>query len=105
MQAQPLLLSTHLVGKGVSVGLSPFLLSCIWQMPESSLPEDPDEVPHWQHRCLSRMQAGTWISGRRTISAIPCLTAGCGGLPEWTAADTLSAQRLVVLLGPISFAL
>jgi hypothetical protein len=40
-----------------------------------------------------------------SMSCVPHLTAGCEGLLEWTVAGNVSAQLLVALFGPISFAL
>lgn len=60
-----------------------------WQMPRSP----QDKLLHllsvsWAARHVCWRQADTWASGRRASSAAPRLTAGHGGLSEWTAVDS-----------------
>lgn len=54
-------------------------------------------LPLGQHDTWRWRQADTWASGRRASNAAPHLTAGRGGLSEWTAVDSkyLAAHGVV----------
>lgn len=59
----------------------------------------------WQHWCLCKRQAGTWISIRRPICTDPHFTAGLWRVAGVDSGRRLSTQVLIALFGPVSFAL
>lgn len=63
---------------------------------------------HGSPLCMSLpVQEAGWHLSLPREGHLYCLPPGgwAGGLREWTAAGTVSAQLLVVVLAPISFAL